>query len=234
MKKTLRLHDKFYLKENRYKNPKDSFKFILKVLDKDINKRKIYKVLDIGCSAGELIYQLEKKYNNLEIVGCDVRKDLLAKARKFVSNKTKLIKIDINAKKLDYSEKFDIIICNGVISIFNDLKNFRKNILKLLKKNGKLYLGSIFNEYNYNIYTQYEDIKNQPKVLQSGWNIWSIETIKNLFKSKKIKINRYFSTKNINKNKLDLIRSWTIKINGRRYFTNAVMQIQNKILLKIY
>ena len=38
MKKTLRLHDKFYLNENRYKNPKDSFKFILKVLEKDINK----------------------------------------------------------------------------------------------------------------------------------------------------------------------------------------------------
>ena len=142
--------------------------------------------------------------------------------------------MDINANKINYNEKFDIIICNGVISILNELKNFRKNILKLLKKNGKLYLGSIFNEYNYNVFTQYEDIKNQPKILQTGWNIWSVETLRRLFKNKKIKINRYFSSKNFTKNKSDLIRSWTIKINGKRYFTNAIMQIQNKILLKIY
>lgn len=234
MKKALRLHDKFYLKENRYEKPKDSFKFILRTLKKDINKKRFYKVLDIGCSAGELIYQLEKKHKNLSIVGCDIRKDLLNKARKHVSKKTKLIKLDINANKINYNEKFDIIICNGVISILNELKNFRKNILKLLKKNGKLYLGSIFNEYNYNVFTQYEDIKNQPKILQTGWNIWSVETLRRLFKNKKIKINRYFSSKNFTKNKSDLIRSWTIKINGKRYFTNAIMQIQNKILLKIY
>ena len=141
MKKALRLHDKFYLKENRYEKPKDSFKFILRTLKKDINKKRFYKVLDIGCSAGELIYQLEKKHKNLSIVGCDIRKDLLNKARKHVSKKTKLIKLDINANKINYNEKFDIIICNGVISILNELKNFRKNILKLLKKKRKVIFG---------------------------------------------------------------------------------------------
>ena len=34
MKKIPRLHDKFYLKDNRYKETKDSFKLLIKILKK--------------------------------------------------------------------------------------------------------------------------------------------------------------------------------------------------------
>ncbi len=37
----------------------------------------------------------------------------------------------------------------------------------------------------------------------------------------------------VKQNKKDLIRSWTIKINNRRFFTNALLSIQNQMWLEI-
>ena len=76
-------------------------------------------------------------------------------------------------------------------------------------------------------------MKNK-NILQSGWNIWSIKKIKSLFKGKKIKIYRYKPNKDFKKIKNDPMRSWTINVNKKKFFTNATMQIQNKLLLKIY
>ena len=56
----MRIHDNLYLNEKRYKNPKESHKYLLKILKKTILKTKNYRILDIGCSNGELIYNLEK------------------------------------------------------------------------------------------------------------------------------------------------------------------------------
>ena len=41
MKKAKRLHDELYLKENRYENPKENFKFIIKILKKILIKIEI-------------------------------------------------------------------------------------------------------------------------------------------------------------------------------------------------
>ncbi len=72
----MRIHDNLYLKEKRYKNPKESHKYLLKILSKLNLKKKNYKVLDIGCSNGELIYNLEKKFKYLKITGVDIKKKI--------------------------------------------------------------------------------------------------------------------------------------------------------------
>lgn len=56
MKKAIRIHDKLYLKENRYKNTKESFKLLIKILKNKIKKFEKYTLLDVGCANGELIY----------------------------------------------------------------------------------------------------------------------------------------------------------------------------------
>ena len=85
MNKILRIHDSLYLRENRYKKPKDFAKHIDQTLKKNIKKNKKYRVLDVGCAAGELLYLLEQKYKNFELTGVDIRKDLLKKAKKHLS-----------------------------------------------------------------------------------------------------------------------------------------------------
>ena len=60
MKKIIRTHDKLYLNESRYENTKESFKYLVKLIQKDTKKTKKYTLLDVGCSNGELIYLLKK------------------------------------------------------------------------------------------------------------------------------------------------------------------------------
>ena len=37
-----------------------------------------------------------------------------------------------------------------------------------------IFIGALINEYDYNIFIKYEDF-NKEKILQSGWNIWSLK-----------------------------------------------------------
>lgn len=230
--KKIRLHDKLYLKSNRYKKPKEISKLLYKILKKRLSKTNNYKLLDVGCANGELLFFLDQKFNNIEFCGIDIRSDLIKLAKKKCST-------GINFKKLDYTQKqnfnkkFDIIICMGVISIFDNLDIFFKNIKRNMKKNSILFLSSHFNDYDFDVIVAYKDLNSKNINYQAGWNIWSIKTIKKYFKKQKI-IKHPFNIKfNVKQNKKDLVRSWTIKIDKKRYFTNALGLIQNKMLLEI-
>ena len=94
--------------------------------------------------------------------------------------------------KIKSFEKFDIIICSGVIGIFDDLKVFFSNINKIKKKNSKFYFFGAYNDYPYDIKTKYVDLNMKKKVLQSGWNIWSIKTLKKHFGRKKFKKHYFY------------------------------------------
>ena len=136
-------------------------------------------------------------------------------------------------KKKHLNKKFDVIICSGVIGIFDNLNFFFKNIKKNLKKNSILFLFSVFNEYDFDIIQSYKDLNSKITNYQSGWNIWSIKTIKKYMKGKKIIKHPSEIKFNVKQNKKDLMRSWTTKINKRRYFTNALLSIQNQMWLEI-
>ena len=61
--KITRLHDKIYLKENRYKKPKESFVFLVKLIKKlKLNFKNEIKIADFGCSNGELCYYLVSQF----------------------------------------------------------------------------------------------------------------------------------------------------------------------------
>ncbi len=184
----------------------------------------------MGCSNGELIYQLEKHFKNFEITGLDIRSDLINKAKQNVSDKIKFIKKDI-FKRQEF-KKYDIVICSGVISIADNPKEFCNNLLKLKKRDGLIYLFHHFNSFDYNVYVKYQDLKN-PNYLQSGWNIFSLSYLSKLFKRKKIKYYRFNSKKNILQNKKDFVRSWSIKINKKNFFTNGLMLILDQYWIEI-
>ena len=61
--KKIRDHDKIYIKSNRYKKPKESFKLLYRILKKSLSKTKNYELLDVGCANGELLFFLNKKFS---------------------------------------------------------------------------------------------------------------------------------------------------------------------------
>lgn len=229
----MRLHDKIYLKSNLYKKPKENFKFLQKILNKRLSSKKKYKVIDIGCANGELLYFLKNNNKNFNLTGIDIRKDLVKKAKNNLPQDIILKKMDFNSK-IKFFDKFDIIICSGVISIFDDLKIFFKNINKIKKANTKFYFFGGYNDYPYDIRMRYVDLNMKKKILQTGWNIWSVKTMKKYFGKKKFKKHYFNIHFDLKKNKKDLVRSWTVKIKNKRYSTNGLMFLQNQMWLEVF
>ena len=226
----IRTHDKIYLKSNRYNKPQESFKLLLKLLGKNLPKNKTLKLLDIGCATGELIYFLSKNTKNINFYGTDIRGDLLKKAKKNCNEAT-FKKLNFE-KKIKFNDKFDIIIIIGVLSIFDNLDIFFENLKNISKKKTIIYIGGHFNNYDYNVKVYYNDLKLKKNIYQTGWTVWSVKSIKKYLKNKKFKQHNLIMPFDIKQKKNDLMRSWTIKINNRRFFTNATTIIQNQMLLE--
>jgi len=227
----IRYHDKLYLKTNRYDKPKIASQLLDDILKKRLSKNKTYKLLDVGCANGELLYFLNKKYKNINFCGVDIRNDLLKLAKKKLPEKIILKKYDYNKKAIN--EKFDIILCSGVISIFDNLDNFFKNIKKNMKKNTVLFLFGSFNKYDFDVIVKYKDLNSKRSSYEPGWNIWSMKTIKNYFKLKKFTKHPFNINIDLKPNKKDLLRTWTVKINKKRYFTNCLKITQSQMWLEI-
>ncbi len=214
-----RLHDEFYLKENRYDDPKEAFK----MLYKELKKKKFNNLLDVGCANGELIYFLEKNFPSVEFTGVDILQSLLDKAKSYCHKNTVFLKKDVSKKKFVIG-KFDRIILSGVLSIFDDPDPIIKNLLDNLTKKGKLYIFGAFNPNPFNVLVKYEDVRKMKNIYQSGWNIFSLETIRTIAKkyNKKTKIKEFKMPFDIKKRNSDLIRTWTIKHENRRLWTNGL------------
>jgi len=230
MKKNIRSHDNIYLKENRYDNYKESFLFLVKLLNKVIIKEKKYSLIDVGCANGELIYLLKKRFKNISFTGLDIRKDLIKKAKKKLGKKVNFINNDIFRNIIN--EQFDFVICSGVIGITDEPKKFLNNLKKMKKKNGSIYLFHHFNEFKFNVYIKYQSLRKM-NYFEKGWNIFSLDYIKKIFKTQKIKFFKFNIKKKIKHNKKDPIRSWTIKINKKNFFTNGLSILLNQYWVKI-
>lgn len=109
--------------------------YLLKVVD--INRP--LKILDLGCGPGELIEELLKTNNNLDITGLDFSKGMLNESMK-KNPKAKHIQMDVvNLHSLD--DKFDIIISTHSLPYWKDARKVIKDLSMLLEDGGRAYIG---------------------------------------------------------------------------------------------
>ena len=227
-----RLHDIFYKNERRFKKPKLSFIELFKILKTKPNE----SILDIGCANGELLYNLNKEYKQNKLYGFELLPSLIKVAKKNLPKSISIHKIDIN-NKINIRKKFDVIIISGVISIFDNYEKPLKNILKILNKNGKIFIFNHFNRFNIDVYIKYRTRSKNTNILQSGWNIHSISGLKNFFKqhNKKLKIYKFKPSKSFKGKTNDPLRSWTFKSkNNENFITNGLSILQDQYWLKFY
>jgi len=240
-----RTHDTLYLKENNYDNPKQIHSFILKTIISNLNLKNIkdYRgiITDFGPANGELLYNIKKKLPNAKLIGVEVLKDLVKKSKKkFLKEKNiKILLGSILDKKILKPKSNDISIACGVLSIFDDFEKFINNMIYFSKKGGKVYIAALFNNYPMDVYIKYKESKNYNKKYQeSGWNIFSKNSVSN-FLNKKRNIKKFYFKDfnidiNIKKNNNDYLRSWTFKdIAGERITTNGLSIILPTSLLCI-
>ena len=125
--------NKFY---KRFKIQQQS-KFALFAYKKLTKLKKKFKMIDVGCGNGrDTIFFIKKK---IDIMGLD-QSNVIKKNKNFF--KRNFIKKNICSKNLNFKKKFDVLYARFFIHAINEKEqeNFFKNIKKIIKKRGLLFL----------------------------------------------------------------------------------------------
>lgn len=112
--------------------------YILSVISENENDENI-KILDLGCGPGELIEELNNKFNNLDITGVDFSEKMLEVSKKRNPN-AKHIQMDV-ADLYKLNDKYNIIICTHSLPYYKEPEKVMVELNRLLKDEGKIYIG---------------------------------------------------------------------------------------------
>jgi len=134
--------DGIYLNQDRYEKTKELFKFIASLLYKKINSKKTLNILDVGCATGEFIYYLRQKFPQHKYEGIDISRAMIDQARhKMPTEKWKCKNILDKIHKPQ--RQYDIVLCVGVLQIFDDFKIPVTNLFSYTKLGGFYILPAI-------------------------------------------------------------------------------------------
>ena len=220
---SVRTHDKFYLKEDRKRTPKEYFKFIFK--DLDLNLANNGKILDVGCSTGDFLWFLKENLPNAELIGIDVDEELLERARKEVTG-VEFIRANIIEDKLD--QRFDLVFMLGVHSIFDKIEQWLDPMVDLLKesKDSVIYVFGFFNPEDLDVL-----IRSRPSstegAWEAGWNLYSRKSVLDYCGQEgwKCSFREFQIGIDIPKNESDPLRSYTVMMENDKRLVMKGMQL---------
>lgn len=159
------------------------FNFIVSEIDKNS------KILEIGCSTGNLL-NIFKKKGYIDLLGIDPSTQCVEFTKKLYN----INSIQSTINSLNLNNKFDLIILSSVVEHIAGLKKAFRKILKFLNHNGILFIEvpdvERFKDYIFSPYQQFsgEHIRYFSKK--------SIENLLNIFNLSVIKFEK--NTNNIN------------------------------------
>jgi len=228
-------YDRYYLNQDLRKEPKESFKFVARIIKDFVASFKTPNIADIGCATGELLMHLKACYPDANYFGFDIDELLLEKASKELPF-AKFSLIDITDEKTLPITKFDLIFLNGVIGYYDNISSWAVNLVEMLSKDGRAFVYSTFNPENVDVLIRLKNPTVENSDYMTFGNIFSFHSIEK--ELKKLNANVKFHPFNIDidiqKNESDPIRSWTFKDEfGKRITKNGAQVIQNYYLLEI-
>ena len=199
-----------YLKEDRYDKPKEDHKFLAKII-LQIPLSKEASLLDVGCATGEFIYYLKSQDPNMKLYGMDISEKMVLHARKMVKGTQFRIQSILNPP-LWSGENFDFVVCNGVLSIFDDIEEQLRNLIMTAAPDGRVLVSDQFNEDPIDLIMRYRRASEAVGEWETGWNCFSQRTIENIARSfkKNVRWHEFRLPFSIDKGE-DPMRSWTIK-----------------------
>jgi len=219
-----------YLKEDRYNEPKEIFKFLVDIINGTSINEPLPKLLDVGCATGELIYFLKKQCPHFHYFGIDVSSEMLAYAMDNIKD-VQLCEHSIMEAPLWENELFDIVVCSGVIGIFDEIENSLGNLIQAVKPNGHLLVVEQFNDDPIDVIMRYRRFSEKDDFWEAGWNIFSKKTIESIAHkhNKKVKWHEFNLPFKLPKGN-DPMRSWTIKTENK----NNQLILGSKQLIDLY
>lgn len=156
--------------------------FIYNLTLNNINFKDNAKVLEIGFGNGAFIKDVLSKAHNINYHGIDISETMLEQANEVnqANIRNGLIKLNLaNVENIPYPDNFfDIIFTINTIYFWNKPEKDIQEISRVLKKDGLLCI-SIRPE---------DKMKNMP-FTQFGFNLFSIEKVKDLFSKTHLEFN---------------------------------------------
>lgn len=247
MKTIVRTHDLLYLAEDRYSAPKQIhleliqlIRHYLNAIDADQEAR----IGDFGCAAGEFVHALNQsfsaangKYENTRIEGYDVLEALIEKARKRVPGLNFHIG-SVEDQKICAESHLNVTVMTGVLCIFDSFEPILENAIFWTKNKGRILVHSLFNDYPVDVNVKYNLACDYGQgVLESGWNIFSKESISQwATQNENVESFRFhdFQIETDIPRNTDPVRSWTFRdIDGRRLTTNGLSLLLPSSTLEI-
>lgn len=234
----MRTHDEeVYLVENRYEAPKSIHLFLISEL------LRVWKsdesILDVGCAAGELLFNINKMVPGVQrMYGEDVIDSLLEKASAAVPNAC-FKNFDCSSREFDQGVKVGYVICSDVLGIFDDHLLILDNLLSRVKCGGYLFVTWIFNDFDVDVWVRYKDyFRHADERREAGWNIFGKPGISRWLEERKDVASHsfkpFYMDKDLPMRPTDPARCWTFKSeNGDRITRNGLNLIADDSLLII-
>ena len=151
-------NDQTYLNDHEYKNPKEYFKKVASLIKSRFEKTPI-SVIDVGCASGGFLYYLINQIRVEIGVGIDISDYHIAQARAMMPEINFLEESVLNLPNLELST-FDVCTCLGTMAIFDNNEEILRNLIKLLKNEGVLYIYDHINEHPVDMIMRYRTVSD--------------------------------------------------------------------------
>ena len=171
-----------YLDTKRFKKPKEIFKHSIDILNK-LNFKKKKSLVDICCANGEFLYLLKKKFKNWDFTGIDICKEYIEVAK----SHNELIDIKfIHKNFMSINTKWDIVFMHGSLQTQKDFEPWINKLLKIVNKNGYIFITSYFNPYDVDMKIEFCDNSNDMTkgIWRSDYNFHSQFLVSKFLKKK--------------------------------------------------
>jgi len=224
-----------YLGENRYTEPKEIFKHLATLLDGRAGVRPGLKVCDIGCAAGEFLYHIRARWQQVHICGFDPTQELVDKARSVMPGENIFTGSVMDAATLPPASQ-DVIFMSGVHSGISDMKTCLANMLSWLSPGGRAYLFGIFNPYPIDVQAAYtlSGDDGEPTL----FHVHSCKTVSSYLDSmsdvKGHSFAEYLPPLDISYREDNPFRAWTMRDgHGQRMLVNGLSMVVHCFVLEI-
>jgi len=156
-----------------------SFDYVSSRADKEI------KILDVGCNMGIMVDALNKDgFTNVE--GIDINRKSIEKGKLIFTDIAERINKN-NILDFQTQQKYDLVLCNDVISKTHDPLLVLNNIKNTLNVDGKILLSSELFD------TSYVDQRDERLSIGENIYLFSESSINNLFADAELKVKETFS-----------------------------------------
>jgi SAM-dependent methyltransferase len=223
--------------ETVYRQPKE----ITKALAAFVEASGITRgsLVDVGCATGEMLHHFRQRFPGLHLTGIDTSDPFLEQARRVGGLAGVRFEHDdgLTFSFGRYQDRaFDIVVCSGMLSIFDDPEPLLMNLIRNTRRGGRVYVASMFNDDDIDVLVRYRDNRHAPEDWKPGHNVHATATIERLLRDgvTDLRFHPFEMPFELPRRPDYPHRAWTMQTaDGRRLVVNGLTLINYEKILEI-